>query len=316
MKLPFSKIFITGHSLGGALAQLIAAKIYCTTKKKIDTFTYNAPGCKHLLDIFGYDKNLNYSFITNYAVMNDWCGMYGENIGQTFLVYPICFNEIEDNSPVNILNNVLLTTHEGIFDYNEKLNGNIIKKPNDFNQAEGLSLWYFDSKNPIKDMKSIPELIASIVPNFNVPQFSQIGKSIKNTAEKYFKDNGINIPSPDLTGFQEFSDKVKETAANFIEEQKTRLIQSDIITRSETDNSAKDVTEEFIARNAQYREKLMENINNNVVMVFSKLIEAAIAEVSVDGLQKAVNILQREQKGNFCSNYLNSVKEYISTVKQ
>ena len=28
--------------------------------------------------------------------------------------------------------------------------GKIIKKPKDFNQEEGLSLWYFDKNNPIK----------------------------------------------------------------------------------------------------------------------------------------------------------------------
>ena len=89
----------------------------------------------------------------------------------------------------------------------------------------------------------------------------------------------------------------------------------DIIKESNTNEPVNDATEEFIAQNVQCREKLMENINNNVVMIFSKLIEAAVSEVSIEGLQKAVNILQREQKGNFCNNYLNSVKEYISSIK-
>lgn len=155
---PDFKIILVGHSLGGALAQMTAARAYsdtCAEKrpKKLETYTYNAPGCRQLMQTYGCKEDLDYSFITNYAVMNDWCGMYGENIGKTYLISPIHIPKPEDDSPLAAFNSSLLSTHEGIFGYSRKSNGRLIKKPDDFTQAEGLSLWYYDRNNPLKDME-------------------------------------------------------------------------------------------------------------------------------------------------------------------
>ena len=154
---PEAQIILTGHSLGGGLAQLVAARIYSSTitdKKpdKPETYTYNAPGCKHLLKTYKCKLDLNYDFITNYAVMNDWCGMYGEKIGKTYLIAPITIPKPESKTPLATFNSSLLATHEGIFDYSRKTHGKIIEKPADYTQAEGLSLWYYDKNNPLKDM--------------------------------------------------------------------------------------------------------------------------------------------------------------------
>jgi putative lipase involved disintegration of autophagic bodies len=61
---PKRKIVIVGQSLGGALAQIVAAKEFTINRKKIETYTFNAPGCSHLLDI--YDCNLDYNYCLLY----------------------------------------------------------------------------------------------------------------------------------------------------------------------------------------------------------------------------------------------------------
>ncbi|MBQ3642418.1 DUF2974 domain-containing protein, partial [bacterium] len=68
---PKKKIIIIGQSLGGALAQITAAKEYTINRIKVETYTYNAPGCAHLLDLYSCKTDYDYKFITNYAVMND-----------------------------------------------------------------------------------------------------------------------------------------------------------------------------------------------------------------------------------------------------
>ncbi len=160
---PKANIILTGHSLGGGLAQLVAARIYsstCTDKKpdKPETYTYNAPGCKHLLKAYKCKLELNYDFITNYAVMNDWCGMYGEKIGKTYLIAPIPIPRPKSKTPLATFNNSLLATHEGIFNYSRKTHGKIIEKPADYTQTEGLSLWYYDKNNPLKDMDLVSKI--------------------------------------------------------------------------------------------------------------------------------------------------------------
>ena len=208
---PKVKITILGQSLGGALAQLTAAKIYNETKQKIKTFSYNAPGCYHLLKLIGCDVNLNYSFITNYAVMNDWCGMFGKKIGTTYLLPPIPLKKNETASPVEIIEGVLLASHEGIFAYQ----GNVIKKPKNFNQAEGLSLWYYDLNNPIKDFETPSAFINTLVGAKNIPQMPAIGKAIQDKFEDFIEGQSEKI--------QEISSQIQTISGEFFEEQKERL---------------------------------------------------------------------------------------------
>lgn len=46
---PKRKIVIVGQSLGGALAQIVVAKEYTINRRETETYTFNAPGCSHLL---------------------------------------------------------------------------------------------------------------------------------------------------------------------------------------------------------------------------------------------------------------------------
>ena len=185
---PKRKIVIVGQSLGGAFAQIIPAKEYTINRRKIEAYSYNAPGCKHLLDMYGCNTKFNYTFITNYSVMNDWCGMFGEHVGKMYLIPPISINSIESTSTADVLNNVLLTTHEGIFDYTEKTMGKVIKKTKCFNQAEGLALWYFDDNNLINKAKNLSEFLSANT-GIDLSQMGSSNNTFAHKAGKFLKEN-------------------------------------------------------------------------------------------------------------------------------
>ncbi len=71
-----ANISITGHSLGGALAQLVGAET------GVETVTFNAPGMKNQISEGSYNN------ITNYVNLNDWIGCYGQHAGTTCFYLP------------------------------------------------------------------------------------------------------------------------------------------------------------------------------------------------------------------------------------
>lgn len=144
-----SNITITGHSLGGGLAQLVAAKALEEYGIQHNTYTFNAPGVEALLGAIGCD-NTDYSFIKNYSAMNDWCGMFRQHIGDLYTIQPIPL-EYDSNLLTQIFN-LFTNSHEGILNYNEADFGTITTKPTGFNQKEGLSLWYYDANNILRNV--------------------------------------------------------------------------------------------------------------------------------------------------------------------
>lgn len=264
---PKAKIILVGQSLGGALAQLVAAKVYSNTKQKIKTFTYNAPGCKHLLKTFGCKEHLNYSFVNNYAVMNDWCGMFAENIGQTFLLPPISFCTSEKKSLAELFENALLATHEGIFD----CSGRVIRKPKNFNQAEGLSLWYFDVNNPIKDFEKPSDLIASVLPSFELPNHvDNIAEAVQNKWQGFVKNQS--------TKFQEITAQIQTATNEFIETQK---------------------------------DKIVEGLSNTTINQISTFLDDTFADITVDSLVVALSVMKKMKIHKTYSNYYNSFERYL-----
>ena len=251
---PKRKIVIVGQSLGGALAQIVAAKEFTINRKKIETYTFNAPGCSHLLDIYDCNLDYNYSFITNYSVMNDWCGMFGEHVGQRYLIKPIEIPAPATESTEEILNNILLRTHEGIFDYTEKLMGKVIRKPANFNQKEGLSLWYFDNNNPLKNYA-------------NISDFAK--ESTKNLAQIDFFKNEM------LQNKQNLSNNADDESQN-----------------SPFALAVKKAMDNFVASSNEQILKITESFNNNAITTAIRILDSVFAELSIDSLDKAKKILK------------------------
>lgn len=77
------KITVTGHSLGGAYAQLIGAKY------DVDTVTFNAPGVAHLLDNIAPNLSSDpstYKNIKNYSLSNDILNIVANTAGNYQLI--------------------------------------------------------------------------------------------------------------------------------------------------------------------------------------------------------------------------------------
>lgn len=132
-----NNIVITGHSLGGAIAQIIGSKT------GIPTYTYNAPGMATYSGLYP-------DVVKNFVVMNDYVGNYGEHVGETYYIQPI---------PIN--NNAALDTHNGILDYSPETHGDVYSNLEGFGQEEGLSLWFYD-KNNIGKMTSLDNVTSMV----------------------------------------------------------------------------------------------------------------------------------------------------------
>lgn len=80
------KIFLTGHSLGGSLVQLLCS---LSENKQITGYTFNAYGAKHLLSSIeqeGYSIGSDFSNINNFSIEVDLVSNQNEHIGNVFVV--------------------------------------------------------------------------------------------------------------------------------------------------------------------------------------------------------------------------------------
>lgn len=138
-------VSLTGHSLGGALAQLVAEK------KIISAYTFNAPGMKYFIEHtkgISYNSLLCYSHITNYIIMNDYVGNFKEHLGRELYIQPV---PIGINPELTTTNNAATDTHNSILSYREEFFGPLYTLK-DFGMLEGFALWYYDANNPINKL--------------------------------------------------------------------------------------------------------------------------------------------------------------------
>ena len=124
------EIEFTGHSIGGAIAQLMGAKY------GNKTVTFNAPGMLNLLEQIDCSTTATYNNITNYSVLNDYVGNFQAHVGYTYYIPPIPIND-----------DPKIDTHNGIFSYSEETHGNIIAKIPGFSTEHAFALWYYDRNN-------------------------------------------------------------------------------------------------------------------------------------------------------------------------
>lgn len=83
---PDFKIFITGHSLGGSIVQLLCSLI---ENEQVTGYTFNPYGVKHLLPLLlqeGYSVNSGFSNINNFSIDVDLVSNQNEHIGNVFVI--------------------------------------------------------------------------------------------------------------------------------------------------------------------------------------------------------------------------------------
>ena len=171
-------ISVTGHSLGGALAQLVAAIT------GDDAYTFNAPGMKYLLSQLGLDEQEEYTNIENYIVMNDYVGNFREHIGQEYYYEPLPI----ENVP-------LQDTHSGIFDERNDIE-DYFTLPASFGTSEGLSLWYYDTRNNLKLDSNVVSYVTGYVSIDSLENAIEIIRSEIGETKKflsYTTDDGMYI---------------------------------------------------------------------------------------------------------------------------
>ena len=169
------QITLTGHSLGGALAQLVAAKT------GIPAITFNAPGMQYALSKIGCSTETSYDNVKNYIVMNDYIGNFREHIGTEYYYEPI---PIQYDS--------FLDSHNGIFGLaQEELNYPITLSDN-FGSYEGIALWYYDTNNVMKNILDVGIVLTTdILENAIEIIRNQIGETKRFLS--YTTDNGMYI---------------------------------------------------------------------------------------------------------------------------
>ncbi|MDD3420246.1 MAG: lipase family protein [Candidatus Gastranaerophilales bacterium] len=139
---PNCKIYFTGHSLGGAYAQLICAQLI-QENKDCKAITFNAPGMGYVLNTKKFDKSLDYSSISNYVVMNDFIGNFKSHIGYTYYIQPFPLDSLKEDG-------TLETSHGCILSYNEEKFGPCFSKPEGFGTKESWAIYCYDVKNKEK----------------------------------------------------------------------------------------------------------------------------------------------------------------------
>lgn len=80
------QIYITGHSLGGSIIQLLCS---LEENKHIIAYTYNAYGVKHLLQGLGtkgFSLCSDFNHINNFSVNVDLVSSHSEHIGNVFII--------------------------------------------------------------------------------------------------------------------------------------------------------------------------------------------------------------------------------------
>ena len=115
--------------------------------------------------------------------------MYGEHVGETYLISQIPLKTLDTDDSTEVINNVLFTTHEGIFKYSKDTMGKIFKRPKNLTQNEALSLWYFDKNNPLKDYPNLSAFIKDKFPMIHLPSFEIQQNTFIQKTEQFLKDN-------------------------------------------------------------------------------------------------------------------------------
>lgn len=162
---PGCEFIFTGHSLGGAYAQILCAELIKEGTHNIkNVITFNAPGIGYLLQ--EKEQELEQVFkklISNYVIMNDYVGNFREHLGDTYYFQPYPLNTYEqlpDNSKKRVTaHGCILSYYKQDYGYkkfgirysHEEIKG--------FNRKTAWALWLYDINNTNPDETLIKHAI-------------------------------------------------------------------------------------------------------------------------------------------------------------
>lgn len=89
-----TKLIITGHSLGGGLAQLVGAQ---SDFKDVEVHTFNAIGVAQMVDNLskeGFNFSGDYSNITNHVISRDFVSTIYDHLGEVIVYKPSLENRL------------------------------------------------------------------------------------------------------------------------------------------------------------------------------------------------------------------------------
>ncbi len=165
-------IILVGHSLGGAMAQLVTIE----SKRNYQVYAFNTIGIKQALANGGYSVYASYSNIHNYCFMNDWFGMMGEHIGNLNVLPLVKMSTGDFPACIQATHN---TPFFKTVDFSK-----VKAKPAGFCESEALSLWYYDYEikpNPVSGILS--SIINKIKTRVTIQSLENAIKILRNNPE-------------------------------------------------------------------------------------------------------------------------------------
>ncbi len=189
-------IVLTGHSLGGALVQLVAAK------EGVEGYTFNAPGVKLQADQAGYTSDN----VHNYIIMNDIIGNLRDSetnssssghVGEEYYYFPT-----ETGSTVGMFDpHGAYTQIDDFSAYVTDVNWTFEKS---------LALFWFDASNSLDKISIVEKIFLykeaeldksgiGLIPNFNVPENAI--NLIEGEIASIVAINGSKLPLSTKLGF-------------------------------------------------------------------------------------------------------------------
>lgn len=161
---PNCTVYCTGHSLGGAYAQMVVARAIRDGDDCPRSITFNAPGLGYALKKKEQElhKKSLLSKMSNYVVMNDFIGNFREHAGSTYYIQPYPLNIPKPSGEG------MQTPHDSIKNYTVEKFGPHFSCPIGWNSNHAGALWCFDVNDVSKGEKALRKLVDAKVNRYDL----------------------------------------------------------------------------------------------------------------------------------------------------